>query len=470
MITAEVLIILWPTDYMHMAGKISASNFILSSLVFILLVVPHPVYSATDTRIFSLEQKIVELKKQLAQSEQALAAAKQTIGQAEKPALDKIIMGPITIGGAVRVNYIYGDYSSSDGPSRGDQGGNVELDTFRINLSLKHEQLIGELEYRWYNGYNFVHTAWLGYAFDDTSQLQAGITRVPFGPGAYGVSQSYFFDQHYYLGLSDDMDFGVKYVRQTGPWDLAFAYFESSEGNGNGFSKDSARYSYDAVEWRSGLDTNGNVIASSSNGYTEKNQVNGRAIYHIEHRDSSTDIGLSLQVGELDGNGAKDGNHWAASVHLVNQNGPMKLAVQFTAYEFNISDDNALGTAQLIPLGAFDFAWPVAAKAWVPAISLSYVLATPSLAWLDSITPYVEYSSIIKDHADFNNSELITLGAAWASGGWYIYSESAYSNGNLFIGDNGDNYANINQGVGDFGVNGNDEWNYRFNINFGYYF
>ena len=468
--TMEVIIIFWPTDYMHTAGKISAPIFSLSSPIFILLIFSHPVYSATDTRILSLEQQIVELKKKLAQSEQALAAATQTTGQEEKPASDKIIIGPITIGGAVRANYVYGDYGSSDGPSRGDKGGNIELDTFRINLSLKHEQLIGELEYRWYDGYSFVHTAWLGYAFDDGSQLQAGITRVPFGPGAYGVSQSYFFDQHYYLGLSDDMDLGVKYLQKTGPWDLALAYFYSSEGNWNGSSEDSARYSYDSVKWRSALDANGDVLASSSNGYTEKNQVNGRAIYHIEHRESSTDIGLSLQVGEFDGNGVKDGNHWAASVHLVNQNGPIKLAVQLTAYEFNIDDDNALGTDQLIPLGAFDFAWPVATKAWVPAISLSYALTTPSIAWLDSITPYVEYSGIIKDHADFNDSELITLGAAWASGGWYIYSESVYSNGNLFIGDEGDDYANINQGVGDFGVNGNDKWNYRFNINFGYYF
>tara|TARA_B100000809_G_scaffold243597_1_gene268732 strand:- start:3741 stop:5150 length:1410 start_codon:yes stop_codon:yes gene_type:complete len=468
--TIEVLIIFLPTDYIHTAENISVHTFSLSSLLFILLVFAHPVYSETDTRTLLLEQQIVELKKKLAHSEQALVAAKQIIGEAEKPASDKSNAGPITIGGAVRVNYVYGDYGSSDGPSRGDKGGNVELDTFRINLSLKYKQLIGEIEYRWYDGYNFVHTAWLGYAFDDTSQLQAGITRVPFGPGAYGVSQSYFFDQHYYLGLSDDMDFGLKYLRKIGPWDLALAYFDSSEGNWNGFSEDSARYSYDAVEWRSALDANGNIIASSSNGYTEKNQVNGRAIYHIEHRESATDIGLSLQVGEFDGNGGKDGSHWAASVHLVNQNGPIKLAVQLTAYEFNIDDDNVLGTDQLIPFGAFDFAWPVATKAWVPAISLSYALATPNIAWLDSITPYIEYSAIIKDNAEFNDSELIMLGAAWASGGWYIYSESAYSNGNLFIGDEGDNYANINQGVGDFGVNGNDKWNLRCNINFGYYF
>jgi len=417
-----------------------------------------------------LEQLVIDLKKQLAQREQELVDVKQNIDQTEQAVSDKIQLGPITIGGAIRANYVYGDYSSADGPSRGGNGGNFELDTFRLNVSLDYEQLIGKLEYRWYDGYNFMHTAWLGYAFDDSSQLQAGITRVPFGPGPYGVSQSWFFDQHYYLGLSDDMDLGVKYQNQSGPWSLDFAYFYSSEGDWNGVSEDSARYSYDAVEWDSALDSNGNVIAASSNGYTEKNQFNVRAIYSIEHEQGSSDLGISLQFGELDGKDASDGEHWAVSAHMINQYGPLKLATQLTVYEFDIGNDNLLGTDELIPLGAYDFAWPTAAKAWVPALSLSYVLATPDILWLDSITPYIEYSSIIKDSSDFNDSELFILGAAWASGGWYVYSDLAWSNGNFFIGEEGDSYENVFNGVGDFGVNGNDQWNYRFNINFGYYF
>jgi hypothetical protein len=65
----------------------------------------------------------------------------------------------------------------------------------------------------------------------------AGVTRVTFGPGPYGVSQSWFFDQHHYVGLPDDMDFGIKYVTQRGNWDLSLAYFYSSEGNWRGTSE-----------------------------------------------------------------------------------------------------------------------------------------------------------------------------------------------------------------------------------------
>ena len=61
------------------------------------------------------------------------------------------------------------------------------------------------------------------------------------------------------------------------------------------------------------------------------------------------------------------------------------------------------------------------------------------------------------------------LGSAWARGGWYIYSDLAYSNGNYFVGNKGDDYSRVD-GVGDFGFNGNDDWNYRLNLNFGYYY
>jgi hypothetical protein len=399
------------------------------------------------------------------------APAEESVSATSEPQSTKIKFGPLTVGGAVRVNYIRGSYTdTSDGPSRGGDGGNFELDTYRINLSLDHGQTIGKLEYRWYNGYNFLHTGWLGYQFDDDSQLQVGVTRVPFGPGPYGVSQSWFFDQHYYVGLADDQDFGIKYLTRRGSWDLDLAYFYSSEGNWNGASADSARYSYDAVKWDSALDSDGNLIAAPVNGYSERNQFNLRAIYNLDDPVMPTELGISLQYGQLKGRRVDDGHHWAASVHMVNHFGGFTLASQLTRYQIHIDDNNPWGTDTLIPMGAYDFAWPVATKAWIPALSLSYKYDTPRIGWLDYVLPYLEYSNIIKDEDAFNDSQMAILGAAWASGGWYIYSDLAYSDGNYFIGNDGDNYSNIYHGVGDFGVDGNDDWNYRFNINFGYYF
>jgi len=428
----------------------------------------------------ALEQRIADLEAELAAARQELATAKSETAAAEtrlaeteaEAGADKITIGPLTIGGAIRANYILGDYPHrGDGPSRGGNGGNFELDTFRINVDLKYEQLVGKFEYRWYDGYNFLHTGWLGWDFDNGSQLQVGVNRVPFGPGPYGVSQSWFFDQHYYVGLSDDMDLGIKYVTDIGNWSLDFAYYFSSEWNGNGTSQDSARYSYDAVDWTASIAPNGDVNFSAlPNGYRERNQFNVRAIYSFDDVAVPTELGVSLQYGQLKGRRADDGDHWAASVHMVNHWNNWLLATQLTRYKYNIDDNNLLGTDKLIPMGAYDFAWPAATDAWIPAVSLSYLWETNRIPWLDSVRPYIEYSNIVKVDSDYNNSDLFVLGAAWARGGWYIYTDAAWATGNYFVGDEGDNYGNIYNGVGDFGVDGNDRRNFRFNINFGYYF
>jgi hypothetical protein len=284
------------------------------------------------------------------------------------------------------------------------------------------------------------------------------------------VSQSWLFDQHYYAGLADDSDLGIKYVTKRGNWILDFAYFLQSEPDGRGSSKDSARYGYDAVEWKSAIDVNGNVVNAPANGYQEKNQINARAIYGFDQWAIPTNLGVSLEYGQLAGRRADNGHHWAGSVHMVNTYQGFQLATQLTRYYIDINDDNLLGTDELIPMGAYDFAWPVATRAWIPAASLSYKYDTTSIPWLDYVLPYIEYSNIMKSDGDFNNSQLFVVGAAWASGGWYIYTDMAYSDGNYFVGNEGDNYSNIFDGVGDFGVDGNDKWNRRFNINFGYYF
>ncbi len=363
-------------------------------------------------------------------------------------------LGPLSVGGAIRANYVIGDYgdgASPSQPSRSDRdGGNFELDTFRINLDYEQDSWIGKAEYRFYNGYHFLHTGWVGYNFDDISQLQVGVNRVPFGPGPYGVSQSWMFDQHYYVGLSDDMDLGAKYSTSFDKLKVDFGYYVMDEGSYFGGTDNAARYSYDAVE-----DDNGN-------GYEEEHQFNIRAIYPVEMGNMNSDIGASLQYGLLDSSGPQDdGDHWAASMHAVNKFSNWTLAAQLTYYKYDVEDATGQST-ELVNFGAYDYYTPVAAEAWVPAISLSYYLETPNIDFLNYVIPYVEYSSIVKEETDFNDSEMWVLGAAWARGGWYIYTDLAYSNGNDFVGNE--------SGWSRFGANPDDEWEYRFNINFGYYF
>ena len=127
--------------------------------------------------------------------------------------------------------------------------GDVNLEIFRLNADLDYHNVISRIEYRWYDTYSMIHTAWLGYNLGDLGTLKAGIVRVPFGPGAYGISSSWFFDQHFYVGLADDMDLGIRWSDTLGKLTLDVGYYLGSEPQTDGSSLASSRYSYDIVTW-----------------------------------------------------------------------------------------------------------------------------------------------------------------------------------------------------------------------------
>ena len=107
-------------------------------------------------------------------------------------------------------------------------------------------------------------------------------------------------------------------------------------------------------------------------------------------------------------------------------------------------------------------------------MSLSYKIDAHQLDWLDYALPlpYAEYSALLKAESSFNDSDMIVAGAAWASGGWYVYSETAFSNDNDFVGNKAGYgapsalpYFTSNR----LGATPTNDWEYRFKINFGYY-
>ena len=388
---------------------------------------------------------------------------------------------PIIICGALRANYVYGTYT--DG--RGEDFGDVDLEILRLNADIDFNNIIGRIEYRWYpryfggnSGYSMIHTGWLGYNLADLGTIKAGIVRVPFGPTAYGVSTSWFFDQHFYVGLADDPDLGIRWDTSFDKLNLGIGYFLMSEPQTLGSSLASSRYGYDIVKWEETADSEGKVTwGDKENGYDEQHQLNLRAIYSLA---DIADVGASFQFGLLKGTnvGVDDsGNHYALSAHMKNSLANFTLYSQFTYYNHNITDDTPWNTGDLIPMGAYNFAWPVASEGIIPALSLRYDgIPTDSISWLNSVTPYVEWSTILKSVEDYNSSTLVTIGASWTiRDSLYLYSDIGLSNGNSFVGHNTsdgekEDYANIFTGAGDVGANGNNYWNWRLNLNFGYYF
>jgi hypothetical protein len=407
-----------------------------------------------------MEHQEDEMKKALQISTYTLSLILGVTTLQAESAYSSIKAGDFSLGGAVRVNYIQdSSYTSTDNATKGRQGV-FDLDTVRINIDYKHDAFLGKFEYRWYPGYSeglngtnysFIHTAWVGYALDDSTQVQAGINRVPFGPTAYGISQSWFFDQHYYVGLADDMDLGVKLKSHYGNIKYDVAYYPKNEPQGVGKGRESARYAYDVVD-----------------DFHERNQVNLRVIYSMDAGGFTQDFGFSLLYSQLEAqqNGVDDGTRYAASAHMINRYANFTLATQITRYEMSVDNDNDGKDDPLVSMGGFNYAEGVASKAWVPGVSLNYKLTTPKIEWLDYALPYIEYSNIIKDEDTFNDSYMWMIGSALARGNWYIYVDYALANGNYFVGP----YTSSDGGTNNFGANSGDKLEHRFNVNLGYYF
>lgn len=511
---------------------------ILTPGMAILLCAP-PALAATaaeiQQRIEALEKELEQARKELAETEAEPEAGIEPeppkVEQAEAPKKREL-----NIGGAIRASYVYGDYHQNptyydSGPNtanaapaytgdrRGRNVGGFMFDTFRINVDFTYDNIIGSFEHRWWwylknAGYSSLSRAWLGYEFDDAGTLKAGIVRVPFGPGPYGISSSWFYDQHFYVGLSDDRDTGIRWTNTFDNLTLDLAYFLQAQPNGEGgTTRDAIRYDYDVAKWDLIVnpDTGGASFPGWTRGsipcncgYQEQHQFNVRAIYAVEN---VGEFGASFQYGMLDGRKGNaprgvddDGDHYAFSAHAKNPIGDFTLYSQITYYEYDITDNTPWGTGDLIPMGGYDYAWLVASRGWIPAVNLRYSgLDVPSI-WPsllssiqpESITPYIEWSSIMKlghvpmgiptvsnSHGTknvagnaFNDNSLLTVGAAFAKGGWYIYTDWVFSTGNLFVGNDygGCNYCNIYDTGGGNGASGRDDMKQRLNINFGYYF
>lgn len=116
----------------------------------------------------------------------------------------------VAIGGALRFNYNLSTWK----PAQKRRGGDFGYDLFRINAKAAYKGINLNAEYRLYSnafGGGMLKQGWFGYHFDETNEIQLGLTQVPFGIQQYN-SNNWFFNLPYYVGLEDDHDMGIKYI------------------------------------------------------------------------------------------------------------------------------------------------------------------------------------------------------------------------------------------------------------------
>ncbi|WP_422364095.1 porin [Pyruvatibacter mobilis] len=360
-------------------------------------------------------------------------------------------VGPVEFGGAIRGNVTYRDY---DTPDEFDDW--FEFDTLIARADFDTGRFIGSAQGRLYYYHQdgqdhdtaFVHHAWLGYRFDDGSEVHAGVHQVPFGLLPY-ASDNWFFSIAYYVGLEDDYDLGFKYVSPDWDgWSLQAAYYIGDEGDGIGRSEDSARYSYDIVD-------------EGANGNDEENQFNLRVArtFFQGDDDRSLELGASGQWGEVPNDiTGQDGDHWAAAVHLRGEEGRFGYDLEFVTYDINQKVPAGLNP-DVVQMGAFDFPYNVASGGEIYLANLRY---SPEykLPFFESWTVYNNFSVLTKDPSGFEDTIHNITGAYFSKGPWFITLDYGVGQGSPFI------TRDFTNGL----AAGSDEWDSRINLNVALYY
>jgi hypothetical protein len=364
----------------------------------------------------------------------------------ETAADDGLYAGPLRIGGAARMNFAYKDWADDD-------CGEFYMDTIRLNLELQTNNLIGSLGYRYYrdkhadgHDYHMLHHGWLGWQAEDW-QVQVGVQQVPFGILPW-ASHNYFFQMAYYVGLEDDYDTGIKYIRDSGPWNIQLAYYAEDEGSWGGDSDDSARYSVDLVK-------------ESGAAAEEQHQGNIRIAYTLEHSETcSSELGASLQAGGLHSdNTGDDGTHYAAAVHLNGTYDRWNLMLETIRYEYSAIDGDP-GSGRYVTMGAYDAPYQVAAAGTIYSAGLSYGLP---VQWgpVTKLTFYNDFSILQKDDSSYSDSLQNIVGCSISAGRFFSYVDIASGKNQPWLG--GPWTTGLSSG-------GSGEWGTRLNINVGFYF
>lgn len=363
----------------------------------------------------------------------------------------------LSIGGALRYNLYLEDY----GGSIGEQDSEFTFDMWRVNVEGRAEGININLEYRFYPtfGTHFIKQGWLGYDFSDQTNLQVGVTQVPFGLLQY-ASHNWWFQLPYYLGLEDDHDMGFKLTTSHENWDFHLAYFMQADPNGIAkfAPQNTARYSYD-------------IIAEPNEGLSnsESSQFNGRAVYNWDHGElGSTEIGASIQYGGIY-NSALDevSDHYAFAPHIDGTYGNFNVKAEYIYYNHNAQND--LGNPiDVVQMGAYGFpsndgtpGYDVAAEGNMYVLGVSY---SKDVDWapVSNLTFYDNYTYLDKTNDAFTNSQHNVLGFMVTAGKMYTYFDIASGKNQPWLTDN------FGEGLG-AGVD-DPRWNTRFNINIGYYF
>ncbi|MFC4728486.1 hypothetical protein [Coralloluteibacterium thermophilus] len=335
------------------------------------------------------------------------------------------------LGGAVRFTTGWRDY----GPSEGD--GDVDLELLRVDVRGRRGAFEFSAQYRWYETFDAIHHAWVGWRLDEGRGLRLGVQQVPIGllPTA---SHGFWFGSGYYLGVEDDYDLGLVWrdIDAGRSWHVGlFAADEYGTGWRYG------RYSFD-------------VASVPGSEHRERERLVLRHARRLERGGWDLELGGSAALGRIEARpSGRHPRHALGALHAEAARGPLSLQLQWLRYGYSVDGER-------IALAAFDAPFEIAARADVYTANLAYAFDMDG-RWLDALTCYNDFSTTRPRRGPgLADSYQNVLGCSFGKGPMLTYVDLISGRNMWFVGGPG-----VGIDEGDAG-----RWHSRLNINLGFYF
>ena len=349
----------------------------------------------------------------------------------------------LDIGGVLRYNYNLSSWK----PNQRKRGGDIGFELFRINVDAVYHNWELHVDQRFYSaafGGLFLKYGWIQYNLNPQSHLKLGLIPSYFGIQQFN-SHSWFFQLPFYVGFEDDHDMGVSYDFENDKFKVDIAFYKNAEKLtfADNAPISDARYNYDF-----------------SGRNQEINQFNIRSNYKFGTT-AKSQLGFSVQYGGIWNIDTESvGSHFAFGLQYELDLKCLNLKAQYLNYDNK--PENAAGESRdFIQMTAYGAPYNTAAKASIYSIGISYTFDITK-GPLNSIQVYNDYAYMDKAVDTWEDTQMNILGALLDLNPVYIYVDLGYGKHQPWLGPQWTDAL----------ASGNPEnsWEYRFNINFGYYF
>ncbi|MGO4744884.1 hypothetical protein [Serratia quinivorans] len=359
----------------------------------------------------------------------------------------------IDIGGALRANYRYEDWGSSNYR----HPPHLRFDAFRIDTSANYNDAFLDSGFWFQDRRKYaIDRAYVGYRLSGNTDIQLGAPFKPFGLQPY-PQFGWSYGIPFYLGFGVNNGLGAKYQYHDDAWTFDAAYFPRMMPAGVRYAPEVGNYDdlkntyYDSQHWQAN---------------EKRDQVNLRLAREFHHGDWNNEFGGSLAGSRLYNHATGDnGSYWAAGLHALVNHDPWHLSTQVIRYSYSAKGPEGANNSLILMGGnGLTPAYLIPAQATTASINLARDVEVPWGA-VKKLRFYNDYSVLWKDKDGGSDSKMNTLGVQIFALPVMVWVDLTWAqNANPWGGaENATGWTSTQS-------SGSDKWYFRTNVNIGYYF